>query len=273
MIKKGETYVVMGLLDPDSIAYSVGRDIKALGGNVIFTAQNERLKSIFFDRSKKLKEGEADDLRIEYCDVTKEEEVRDLFAKIGPIAGVVHSIGYANPKTALGQEFHTDAIEDLKTSFHISCVSLATVTRHAFPYMKSGGSIVTLSFEASKAFAYYNWMGVNKAALEALVRGLARRHGKDLIRVNAISAGPLTTKAASSIPGFAELSQTWNKQSALPWDTINDKDEVAHAVLFLLGPYSKKITGQVIYVDGGASAIGGELLPFERPDSQTGPVI
>jgi enoyl-[acyl-carrier protein] reductase I len=267
MIQPGATYVVMGLLDPDSIAYSVGRDIKALGGNVIFTAQNERLKSIFFDRSKKLNDAERDGIRIEYCDVTKEEEVRDLFAKIGPIAGVVHSIGYANPKTALGQEFHTDAIEDLKTSFHISCVSLATVTRHAYPYMKGGGSVVTLTFEALKAFAYYNWMGVNKAALEALVRGLCRRHGKDLIRINAVSAGPLTTKAASSIPGFDELSQTWNRQSALPWDTINDKDEVAHAVLFLLGPYSKKISGQVLYVDGGASVIGGELLPFERPEA------
>lgn len=267
MIEQGATYVVMGLLDPDSIAYSVGRDIAKLGGNVVYTAQNERLKSIFFDRSKKLAAEERDGLRIEYCDVTKEEEVRDVFAKIGPIAGVVHSIGYANPKTALGQEFHTDAIEDLKASFHISCVSLATVTRHARPYMKNGGSVVTLSFEAAKAFAYYNWMGVNKAALEALVRALARRHGKDLVRVNAVSAGPLTTKAASSIPGFSELSQTWNKQSPIPWDTVQDKDEVAHAVLFLLGPYSKKITGQVIYVDGGASAVGGELLPFERLDS------
>ncbi|HMP71754.1 MAG TPA: SDR family oxidoreductase [Kiritimatiellia bacterium] len=264
MIEKGATYVVMGLLDPDSIAYSVGRDIQKYGGKVIYTAQNERLKSIFFDRSKKLTEGEKENIIIEYCDVTKEEEVAALFAKIGPVAGVVHSIGYGNPKTCLGQEFHTDAVEDLKLSYHISCVSFATVARHAAPYMKHGGSLVTLTFESAKAFAYYNWMGVNKAALEALTRGMARRHGKDLIRVNAVSAGPLTTKAASSIPGFSELAHTWNKQSALPWDIINDKDEVAHAVLFLLGPYSKKITGQTIYVDGGASVIGGELLPFER---------
>ena len=265
MIQKDATYVVMGLLDPDSIAFAVGEDITRLGGKVIYTAQNERMKNIFFDRSKKLSAEEKTGLHFEYCDVTVEEQVKAVFEKIGPISGVVHSIGYANPKTCLGQEFHTDAMEDVKLGFHISCASLATVVRHAYPYMKDGGSVVTLSFESQKAFAYYNWMGVNKAALEALVRALARRHGKDLIRINAVSAGPLTTKAASSIPGFSELSQTWNKVSPIPWDTIGDKQEVAHAVLFLLGPYAKKITGQCLYVDGGASITGGELLPYEKP--------
>lgn len=265
MIQAGATYVVMGLLDPDSIAYSVGQGIRAAGGRVVFTAQNERMKSIFFDRSKKLPADEKAKLEIEYCDVTQVEEVKALFNKLGPIAGVVHSIGYANPKTALGQEFHTDAIDDLKLAFHISCVSFATVARYAAPHMPHGGSMVTLTFASQRAFPYYNWMGVNKAALEALTRALARRHGKELIRVNAVSAGPLTTKAASSIPGLKELAETWNKASPLPWDTVNDKAEVANAVLFLLGPLSKKITGQVLYVDGGASVTGGDLLPFERP--------
>lgn len=265
MIKKDGVYVVMGLLDPDSIAFAVGQGITAMGGKVIYTAQNERMKGIFFDRSKKLGAEDKAGLHFEYCDVTIEEQVKALFEKIGPIDGVVHSIGYANPKTALGQEFHTDAIDDLKLAFHISCVSLATVTRHAYKQMKAGGSVVTLTFESQKAFAYYNWMGVNKAALEALVRALARRHGKELIRVNAVSAGPLTTKAASSIPGFSELAHTWNKSSPIPWDTINDKAEVANAVLFLLGPLSKKITGQVLYVDGGASIVGGELMDYEKP--------
>lgn len=264
MIQSGATYVVMGLLDPDSIAYSVGQGIMKGGGKVIFTAQNERMKSIFFDRSKKLPADEKAKLHFEYCDVTNIEEVKAVFAKIGPISGLVHSIGYANPKTALGKEFHTDALDDLKLAFHISCVSLATVTQYAAPCMKDGGSVVTLTFESRKAFPYYNWMGVNKAALEALTRALARRHGKDLIRVNGVSAGPLTTKAASSIPGFKELSDTWNKASPLPWDTINDKAEVANAVLFLLGPHSKKITGQILHVDGGASITGGEILDYER---------
>ncbi|HBA86197.1 MAG TPA: enoyl-[acyl-carrier-protein] reductase FabI [Verrucomicrobia bacterium] len=264
MIQKDSTYVVMGLLDSDSIAYAAGKSIQQAGGKVIFTVQNERMKRIFFDRSDKLSPEEKSALNIEFCEVTSEREVRELFGRLGPIAGVVHSIAYANPKTCLGEEIYTDAIEDIKLAYHISCVSLATIAHYAQPNMKDGGSIVALSFESQKAFPYYNWMGVNKAALEALVRGLARRYGRDLVRINAVSAGPLSTKAAKSIPHFAHLARIWKKVSPIPWDVVNDKIEVAHAVLFLLGIYSKKITGQVLYVDGGASVMGGDLLPYER---------
>jgi enoyl-[acyl-carrier protein] reductase I len=264
MIQKDATYVVMGLLDPDSIAFAIGQGIEQWGGKVIYTVQNERLKRVFLDRTDRLTPQERDALRIEFCDVTVDGQVRDLFERTGTIAGVVHSIAFANPKTCLGAEFHTDAYDDLKLAYHISCVSLATVARYAHPKMPDGGSIVTLTFESQHAFPYYNWMGVNKAALEALVRALARRHGRDLIRVNAVSSGPLTTKAARAIPHFAHLSRTWRKVSPLPWDVVNDKAEVAQAVLFLLGPYSRKITGQVIHVDGGASIAGGDLLSFEK---------
>lgn len=264
MIQKDATYVVMGLLDPDSIAFAVGQGIEQWGGKVIYTVQNERLKKIFLDRTDKLTPEQKAALHFEYCDITVDEQVKNVFEKIGPIAGVVHSIAYANPKTCLGEEFHTDAYDDLKLAFHISCVSLATVVRYARHQMKDGGSVVALSFESRHAFPYYNWMGVNKAALEAVVRALARRHGRDLIRVNAISAGPLTTKAAKSIPHFAHLARTWRKASPLPWDPVNDKSEVAQSVLFLLGPYSRKITGQILHVDGGVSAVGGDLLAHEK---------
>ena len=124
---------------------------------------------------------------------------------------------------------------------------------------------MTLSFESQVAFPFYNWMGVNKAALEALVRALAREYGREHVRVNAISAGPLATKAAKSIPHFAHLAKTWRQMSPLPWDVVNDKEEVANSVVFMLGKYSKKITGQTIYVDGGANNVGGVLLPSEKP--------
>ena len=266
MIKKGGTYVVMGLLNTDSIAYATGKMIENFGGNVIYTVQNERLKRIFFDRGcTDLPQEIKDQMDIRYCDVTIENEVRNLFTGIGPIDGVVHSIAFANPKTCLGDKVYTNAFEDIKQGFHINCVSLATVTEFAQEHMAKGGSVVTLSFASQLAFPYYNWMGINKAALEALVRALAREYGREHVRVNAISAGPLTTKAAKSIPHFAHLARTWKKISPMPWDTINDKQEVANAVVFLLGEYSKKITGQTLYVDGGASSVGGELLKHEKP--------
>lgn len=266
MIKKGGTYVVMGLLNTDSIAYATGKMIEEQGGKVIYTVQNERLKKIFFDRGcTDLPQEIKDQMDIRYCDVTVENEVRNLFKDIGDINGIVHSIGFANPKTCLGDKMYTNAFDDIKQGFHISCASLATVSEFAQEHMHKGGSIVTLSFASQIAFPFYNWMGVNKAALEALVRALAREFGREHVRVNAVSAGPLATKAAKSIPHFAHLARVWKKMSPLPWDVIKDKTEVAHAVVFLLGEGSKKITGQTIYVDGGASVVGGELLPRERP--------
>lgn len=264
MIEQGKTYLVMGLLDNDSIAYAIGSSIVAHGGKVIYTLQNDRMKKIFFDRSKKLTPEQKAGMDIRLCDVTIEAEVQTLFEGIGELAGLVHSIAFANPTTCLGADFHTNAYNDLSQAFQISCVSLATVTRFAFPKMVNGGGVVALSFESRRAFPYYNWMGVNKAALEATVRALARRHGRDLIRVNAVSAGPVMTKAAKAIPHFGLLADIWDKCSPLPWDPAEEKQEVANAALFLLGPYSKKITGQVIHVDGGASITGGAMLPEER---------
>ena len=267
MIQKGSTYVVMGLLNTESIAYATGKLIEDFGGKVIWTAQNERMKKIFFDRGcKDLTVEQKDAMTFKYCDVTIDAEVETLFDEVGEIDGVLHSIGYANPKTCLGaEEMYTPATQDVLNGFHISAASLATVAHFAGLKMKNGGSIVTLSFEGSRPFPYYNWMGVNKAALEALVRALARNMGKDYIRVNTVSAGPLTTKAASSIPSFNLLASTWDEISPLPWDTLGDKAEVANACVFLLGEYSKKITGQTLFVDGGANFIGGRLMDFEKP--------
>ena len=266
MIKKGGTYVVMGLLNTDSIAYATGKMIEDLGGNVVYTVQNERMKKIFFDRGcTDLPQEIKDAMVFKYCDVTIEDEVRDVFNDIGPIEGVVHSVAFANPKTCLGNQMYTSSYDDVKQGFHISCVSLSTVAQFAHEHMPNGGSIVTVSFASQLAFPFYNWMGVNKAALEALVRALAREFGREHVRVNAVSAGPLATKAASSIPHFAHLAQTWKKISPLPWDAVNDKEEVAKSIVFMLGDYSKRITGQTIYVDGGASVVGGELLKHEKP--------
>lgn len=264
MIETGRTYVVMGLLDPESLAYTIGSTIQRLGGKVIYTIQNELLKKRYLDSSPKLTAQERAAMDYRFCDVSAGDEVKALFAGFGEVAGVVHSVAYANPKTLLGEEFHTDAVEDIQKSYQVTCVSLATVAKHAVPRMKGGGSLVTLSFDTRHVYPLYNWMGVHKAALEALVRALARRHGRDAVRVNAVSAGPLSTTASSKIPGFDKLMGMWEASSVLPWDPVRDKQAVADAVVFLLGPQSSRITGQVLAVDGGASIVGGSLLDYEK---------
>jgi len=269
MIEADKTYLVMGLLDPDSLAYAIGTTIQKMGGKVIYTVQNEVFKKRFLDRASSMTDEERSRIDFRFCDITVEEQVETLFANLGPLAGIVHSIAFANPRTCLGEEFHTEAVDDIMLSHHISCVSLATVLRHAQSNLSGGGSVVAMSFDTKHVYPFYNWMGVQKAALEALVKALARRHGRDLIRVNAVSAGPLFTKAASKIPGFGGMTRLWNKASPLPWDTRADKEAVAHAAVFLLGPYAAKITGQVLAVDGGASIMAGELQGFEG--GHTGP--
>lgn len=264
MIETGKTYLVMGLLDPQSIAYFIGRTISSLGGKVIYSVQNEVVKKRYLDPSKLLTAAEKAALDLRFCDVSKEDEVQTLFDGLGPLAGVVHSIAYANPKTCMGKEFHTLSMTDVLKSYHISCASLDTVAKAAAPRMKEGGALLALSFDTHHVYPLYNWMGVHKAALEALVRALARRHGRDRIRVNAISSGPVTTMAASKIPDFEHIGGVWQTLAPIPWDPVADRQAVANAAAFLLGPMSAKITGQILAVDGGAAIMGGPLMEHEK---------
>ena len=264
MIVKDKPYLVMGLLDPQSIAYFIGKTIENLGGKVIYSVQNEVVKKRYLDPSKLITPAEKAALDLRFCDIADEDQVRVLFDGLGPLAGVVHSIAYANPKTCMGTEFHTRSMADVLKSYQISCASLATVTQLAAPHMKEGGSVLALSFDTHHVYPLYNWMGVHKAALEALVRALARRHGRDLIRVNAISSGPVTTMAASKIPDFEHIGKLWAQTSPIPWDPVQDRQAVANAAAFLMGPLASKITGQILAVDGGAAIMGGPLMEHEK---------
>jgi enoyl-[acyl-carrier protein] reductase I len=177
----------------------------------------------------------------------------------GGVDGVVHAIGFA-PADCLGGGFLEAPWSSVSTAFHVSSYSLQTLAAAFAPLMPaSGGSIVTLTFDARVAWPVYDWMGPAKAALEAIVRYLARELGPRGIRVNTISAGPLETIAARSIPGFEALKSSWGQRSPLGWDSA-DSGPVADVTAFLLSDLSRGITGEMIHVDGGYHSQGAPSI-------------
>jgi len=260
----GKKAVVFGIANEKSIAWAIARAFSEEGAELAFTYANDAVAKRVFPLAESIGVNQ-----VYPCDVTSDDDIRNVFSGVGKVwDGVdilVHSVAFANRDELKGSFLDTSRA-GFALAMDISAYSLVAMVREAYPLMKvRGGSVIAMTYYASeKVFPNYNVMGVAKAALEATTRYLAADLGQDGIRVNAISAGPLTTKAAKAIPHFAFLARTWRKMSPLPWDTVNDKSEVANAVLFLLGPYSRKITGQVLHVDGGTSIVGGDLLSHEK---------
>ena len=149
----------------------------------------------------------------------------------------------------------TAPAESAMAAFQTSAFSLKALAAAVAPLMESGGSVVGLDFDASKAWPIYDWMGVAKAALESVSRYLARDLGPQGIRVNLISAGPLGTVAAQGIPGFDALAELWSSQAPLGWD-VDDPQPVADAICWLLSDYARAISGEIVHVDGGFHAVG-----------------
>jgi meromycolic acid enoyl-[acyl-carrier-protein] reductase len=192
-------------------------------------------------------------------DVTNTEHLAGLEdvvrEELGGLDGVVHSIGFA-PQDALGGNFLNTPFESVATAMHVSAFSLKSLTMACLPLMpEEGGSVVGLTFDAKFAWPQYDWMGPAKAALEATSRYLARDLGKRNIRCNLVSAGPIGSMAAKSIPGFAELAGVWDHRSPLAWD-MSDPEPAGRGVVALLSDWFPKTTGEIVHVDGGAHAIG-----------------
>jgi enoyl-[acyl-carrier protein] reductase I len=213
-------------------------------------------------------------------DVNSEEDLAGLAGELegrwGGLDGALHAIAFA-PEDAIGGRFMETPAESAEQAFRTSAYSYQALARHLAPLMEGGGSVVGLDFDASVAWPSYDWMGVSKAALEAVNRYLARELGPRGIRSNLISAGPISSPAAGGISGFDELASSWPAAAPLGWDT-DDPTPVARAVCFLLSDWSEAISGELIHVDGGAHALGafaerqpgsnGTVKPAKLVDSE-----
>ena len=250
---EGKNLLVTGVLTDRSIAFEVARLAQLEGAKVILTAfgKGARLTAA---TAKRLPEQAP----IEQLDVTDQADLDSLAERIQSHAkgldGVVHSIGFASQRL-MGCKFLTGDWPDVAASIETSAFSLKALAVACRPLLERGAGIVGLTFDARYAWPVYDWMGVSKAALEATARYLARDLGPDGIRVNLVSAGPLKTVAATSIPGFEEMEGLWPQRAPLGWDSA-DPVPAAKAVVALVSDLFAATTGEVVHVDGGVHAMG-----------------
>ena len=252
-ILDGKRILVTGVLTDASIAFHVARVAQQEGASIMLTGFG-RL-SLVQRIARRLPEPPP----VLELDVTDTGQLDSLAGRVSEhvdgLDGVVHGIANA-PQSALGGNFLHTPWEDVAAAMHVSAYSLKALAMAALPLMTGGGSIVGLDFDASRAWPGYDWMGVSKAALESCARYLARDLGPRRIRVNLVSAGPLKTMAAKSIPGFDAFEGIWNERAPLGWDQA-DPEPAARACVALLSDWFPATTGEIVHVDGGAHAMGG----------------
>ncbi len=252
-ILAGKRILITGVLTDSSIAFHVAKVAQQEGATVVLTGYG-RL-SLVERIAKRL----PDPPPVLELDVTDPDHLDSLTerasAYVDRLDGVVHAIGYA-PQEALGGNFLNTTWDDVATAVQVSTYSLKSLAVAALPMMTGGGSIVGLDFDASVAWPGYDWMGVAKAGLESCSRYLARDLGGKGIRVNLVSAGPLRTMAAKSIPGFEVFEGLWAERAPLGWN-ITDPGPAARGCVALLSDWFPATTGEIVHVDGGAHAMGG----------------
>jgi enoyl-[acyl-carrier protein] reductase I len=252
---QGKNIVVMGVANHRSIAWGIAQSLHKAGANLIFTYQGERLR----ENVAKLTADLGGECLLVNCDVTKDEEVEAAFGeikeKVGVIHGLAHCIAFAKTEELEGEYINTSR-DGYALAQDISAFSLVAVARAARPLMTEGGSIVTLTYlGGERVVQNYNVMGVAKAALDASMRYLANDLGKENIRVNAISAGPIRTLAAKGIRNFNAVLKEIEEKA--PLRRTIDQNEVGDTALFLMSHLSRGITGEILHVDAGYSIIGG----------------
>ncbi len=254
MLLENKKLLITGILTDDSIAWHVARIAQEEGAEIVATGFGRGLR--LTERSLQRLPQQCPVLELDINDPTQVDAlVSDLTTRWGQIDGALHAIAFA-PEDALGGNFLNTPPESAQTAFMTSAFSYKTLAVALLPLMKEagGGSLVTLDFDNSQAWPAYDWMGVAKSALQSVTRYLARDLGPYGIRVNAVSAGPLSTVAAKSIPGFDAFDRVWRDRAPLVWDGTNP-DPVARMVCVLLSDWAQMTSGEVVHVDGGFHAI------------------
>lgn len=252
---ENRTYVIMGVANKRSIAWGIAQSLAKAGARLILTYAGERLEDNVRQLAATL---ERKDTLVLSCDITSDEEIDKAFEtikeEVGVIHGIAHCIAFAN-KEELGGEYLRTTREGFLLAQNISAYSLTAVTKAARPLMTEGGSIVTLSYLGGERYVKnYNVMGVAKASLDASVKYLAKDLGKEGIRVNSISAGPIRTLAAKGITGFNDVVKEIEDKS--PLGRTVTQEEVGDAALFLFSDLSRGITGELLHVDSGYNIVG-----------------
>ncbi|GAB3983579.1 enoyl-ACP reductase FabI [Plantactinospora veratri] len=251
----GKRLLVTGVITDQSIAFSVAKLAQENGAQVVLTGFGRM--SLVERIARRLPEPAP----VIELDVTDAEQLASLAERVREhvdgLDGVVHSIGFA-PQSCLGGGFLDAPWEDVATAVHVSTYSYKALAVAALPLMSPGGAVVGLTFDATKAWPVYDWMGVAKAGLESASRYLALHLGPKGIRSNLVSAGPLRTMAAKSIPGFEQFEEAWADRAPLGW-ALTDQEPAARACLALLSDWFPATTGEIVHVDGGYHALGAAM--------------
>ena len=250
---KGKNAIVFGIANQRSIAWSIAKLLSDSGANIIAAYQNERVKAPVEKLTSSLNNAHT----IE-CDVSVDENIENAFKKIGQICEtvdiVVHSIAFAQ-REDLGGRFIDTSREGFRVALDVSAYSLVPIAKYASELMPNGGSIITMSFMAAeKVFPGYNVMSTAKAALENEVRQISHDLGRENIKVNAISAGPLDTLSSRVISGYRDMKKAHSDRAPMARNITHD--EVASTALYLCSDMSSGVTGEVIHVDTGYHVMG-----------------
>ena len=249
---KGKKGLRMGVANERSIAWGISKKLAENGAELAFTYLGDALKKRVVPLAESLKSNFTLS-----CNVENKDEIVKLFEDIkdkwGQIDFVVHAIAFSD-RSELSGEYLNTTRENFLKSMLISCFSFTEVAKEASKIMKEGGSMLTLTYESTKVIPNYNVMGVCKSALETSVKYLARDLGERKIRVNAISAGPIKTLAASAI-GDAKFLYKWNEDHSLLKRNV-DIHDIGNSALYLLSDLAAGVTGEIHYVDAGYNKVG-----------------